>query len=432
METANQNKVRILHVLGSLGLGGAESRIVDLYRHIDRDMVQFDFLVHADAAPTGKKRPSSDELMAVRGAEYYDDTVRALGAGIYAVPRFLGTNLSDYRAAVRSFFAAHRGTWRAVQGHMTSTAALYLPLAKQYGHVPVTIAHARSAGVDPGIKGIVTRILRLPLQKKDTVDLRFAVSREAAASVFGRRLTDGGDVRILKNAIDVQRYAYDADARRRIRDELHIPEKAYVIGHAGRFHPAKNHAYLLRCFAALLGLPEIADMTLRLLLIGDGPLMNEAQALAKELNISANVIFAGRRSDIAACYQAMDLFFFPSLYEGLPGTVLEAQAAGLKSLISDAITKEVDVTPLVKRCSVREAPAVRAEELLQMVQDQMTCAAAASVDTAKNASGGIASFSSDRAAASAAAISALQDAGFDIVQQAREMQTFYLTQGGVV
>ena len=132
--------VRVLHVLGNTNLGGAESRIMDLYRHIDRNRVQFDFLVHS-------------------GEEgFYEKEIRELGGRIFRVPRFRIYNYFSYRKALREFFQAHH-EFALVQGHMTSTAAIYLPIAKKAG-VKKTAAHARSAGVDKGLKGTVTRFLR--------------------------------------------------------------------------------------------------------------------------------------------------------------------------------------------------------------------------------------------------------------------------------
>ena len=163
--TAMKEPMRVLHVLGGVGLGGAESRIMDLYRCIDREKLQFDFLVHQS------------------GPGYYEEEIQELGGRIYRVPRFRLYNILTYRKALRAFFKEHHA-FRAVHGHMTSTAAVYLPIAKKCG-IPVTIAHARSAGVDKGMKGIVTRLLRIPLRKK--CDYMFACSGLAAEAVFGKK-----------------------------------------------------------------------------------------------------------------------------------------------------------------------------------------------------------------------------------------------------
>ena len=155
--------IHVLHVLGGVGLGGAESRIMDLYRQMNREEIQFDFLVHDFTVRNGfrearrdesteKQRGKTDER--VRKPQFYDEEIQAMGGHIYVLPKFKGYNYLAYRRAVRDFFAAHR-EFRVVQGHMTSTAGIYLPIAKKAG-VPVVAAHARNAGVVKGLKGLAT------------------------------------------------------------------------------------------------------------------------------------------------------------------------------------------------------------------------------------------------------------------------------------
>ena len=412
--------IRILHVFGTLGLGGAESRIMDLYRHIDRSRVQFDFLVHYTAEPTGKKCPSSDELMLVREPDYFDGAVKKLGGNIYCVPRFHGTNAREYKNALRMFFMQHRGEWKMIQGHMTSTAAIYLPIARSCG-IGTTIAHARSAGVDAGIKGIVTKMIRRPLANESTCDLRFACTKNAARAVFGDTLTDENKVQIIPNAIDLRKFTYNPEVREKVRSELGL-SNAIVIGHVGRFHYAKNHEYLIKVFAEFVRILEhdevnsfsmLHGMRVRLLMLGEGSLMDTMKQLCADLNISDKVIFAGNKSNANEYYQAMDYFLFPSRYEGLPGTVVEAQAAGLQCLISDSITDEVDITPLVSRMSISEAPSVWARKVLNdlmLIEDK---------------SGDLPI--GDRKLSSDPLISRIKEAGFDVRTQAEKMTRFYTT-----
>ena len=183
--------IRILHVLGTTQLGGAESRIMDLYRHVDRERVQFDFLVH-----TG-------------GEGFFDKEIRELGGRIFRVPRFRFYNYFSYKKAVKDFFEKNH-EFRAVQGHITSTAAIYLPIAKRAG-IPLIIAHARSAGVDKGIKGVLTRLLRRNLSKK--ADFLFTCSELAGISVFGRKAVEAGKTVFVPNAIDCE--AFEDDGLRR-------------------------------------------------------------------------------------------------------------------------------------------------------------------------------------------------------------------------
>ncbi|MBR0090760.1 MAG: glycosyltransferase [Lachnospiraceae bacterium] len=397
--------LRVLHVFGALNLGGAESRTVELYRAIDRSRVQFDFLVHTDARGGNRADTSSEALMAARAPQHFDDIVRESGARIFAVPRFHGTNYAAYRNALRSFFQTHRGEWAAVHGHMTSTASIYLPVAGEEGFVPLLIAHARSAGTDPGLKGIVTNLLRKPLRKTDCPYVRLAVSETAGEAVFGEAAMRDGHVHVIPNAIRPERFSYDAKARERIREAHGIPGDAFVIGHVGSFRFAKNHEFLLQVFAAW----KRRSPQSKLLLAGDGERLPEIRAMAETEGIAGDVIFAGNRSDIAAYYSAMDLLVFPSRYEGMPGTVIEAQAAGLPCLISDTITKEVVLTEQVRRMSLQEAPGKWAEAVSEM------CAPALTGDA------------SARAETSARARQQLAAAGYDIRTQAERMTSFYLS-----
>ncbi len=364
-------QIRILHVLGGLGVGGAECRIIDLYRNMDRDKIQFDFLVHYSPEKTGKKSPTSDELMAVREPDYFDNSVKKLGGRIFCVPKFVGTNMAEYKAALKRLFKEHQGEWKFVQGHLTGTAAIYLPIAKRSG-VPVCIAHARVAGGDEGVKGLAKRLFRAPLHREGVADYNFACSREDGIAVFGKEMVDSGNVRIIPNAIDLKRFAYNEETRNKIRKELGV-SSAIVIGHVGSFRYAKNHEFLLNVFTQVCRLLDNDDlnqysmlhgMRIRLLMLGKGPLMDDMKKLADRLHIYDRCIFAGNKSNASEYYQAMDYFCFPSRYEGLPGSVVEAQAAGLQCLVSDTVTPEVNVTELVSMRSINSEPRDWARKIL--------------------------------------------------------------------
>lgn len=341
-----EKPVRVLHVLGGLSLGGAESRIMDLYRCMDRENVQFDFIVHQNGIE--------------RIPEFYDEEVKNLGGNIYLLPKFKVYNYFQYKKAVKEFFAAHH-EFAVVQGHMTSTASIYLPVARKCG-IPVLSAHARSAGVDKGVKGIITRLLRLPLLKR--ADYCFSCSKEAGVSVFGKKWASSSKAYLIPNAIDAGKFVYNETVREEIRKEWNLSD-CYVIGHVGRFHYAKNHEFLIEIFAKVN--QELAKQSKRcvLMLLGEGAGMEAAKTQAKDLGISEDVIFAGNKGDVWKYYQAFDFFLFPSRFEGLPGTVVEAQAAGLRCLISDRITPEVGISELVKFESIDRSVDVWAEYVLQ-------------------------------------------------------------------
>lgn len=374
--------VRVLHVLGGLSLGGAESRVMDLYRCMDREKVQFDFLIHRKSADaTGDKK------------HFYEDEVEALGGRVYALPKFMGYNYAAYRRAARDFFRAHH-EFAVVQGHMTSTAAIYLPQAKKAG-VPVVCAHARSAGVDKGIKGIITKVLRIPLLNR--ADYCLACSREAGEAVFGAKWSTSLKARLVPNAIDASRFRYDEAVREKMREELDLGDD-YVIGHVGRFHYSKNHEFLLEIFGKLYQNMEKKGKHCKLLLLGEGEGMAAAKAQAAELGVEKAVLFLGNHKNVEDYYQAFDLFLFPSRFEGLPGTVVEAQAAGLRCIISDRITTEVGISDLVSFHSLEDGADIWADEVENSLVYERR----------------------DRC-------EAVREAGFDVREQAKRLEQLYLT-----
>lgn len=367
-----EKPIRILHVLGGTSLGGAESRIMDLYRHMDRSKVQFDFMVHTEAEG------------------HFDKEINELGGRIFRVPRFRLYNYFAYKGAWKKFLKEHH-EFKVIQGHMTSTAAIYLPLAKAAG-IPVTVAHARSAGVDSGIKGKITRWMRRNLHKK--TDYMFTCSELAGISVFGEKAQREGRTIFIPNAIDCPAFAYDESKREEMRRELGLSDK-YVIGHVGRFHYAKNHEYLFRVFAEL---KKSSQKDYTLILLGDGGKIEQFKMLAEELGIAKDVHFLGNHSNVYDYYQVMDYFVYPSRFEGLPGTMVEAQACGLRCIMSDTICSEVVATELVKTMSTEEEPRCWARYIEETADYERR-----------------------------AYVAEMQQAGFDVESQARKMLQFYET-----
>lgn len=373
--------IRVLHVLGGTGLGGAESRIMDLYRQMNRDEIQFDFLVHSSAV-SGFCEDAPE-----RKPQFYDEEIRQLGGHIYVLPKFKVYNYLTYRKAVQDFFREHH-EFRVVQGHMTSTAGIYLPIAKKCG-IPITVAHSRNAGVDKGLKGIATRFFRRNLVRK--ADYCFACSELAGTDVFGEKAMRQGKVKIIHNAVDAGRFTYDPQKRGKVRENLGLTDQL-VVGHVGRFDYQKNHPYLIDIFA---GLCEIRQDAV-LLLLGEGPGMESIKEKCHELGITEKVRFLGNRKQPEDYYQAMDIFLLPSFYEGLPGVLVEAQAAGLKCFVSDTVTREARATELVTYLSIKESAGEWAERIDASASYERR-------DTGQT----------------------MRDAGFDVVMQAAAYRKFY-------
>lgn len=381
-------------------MGGAESRVMDLYRHMDREKIEFDFLV-------------------TRGTkDYYSDEIRSLGGNVYYLPPFRIYNYFEYISAVKSFFEEHKGQYAAVHGHMTSTACMYLPIAKKSG-VKLTIAHARSAGVDPGIKGILTKVLRHNLYKR--CDMLISCSDEASVSAFEATLAADGktyisgdmNVHFMPNAIDTADFAYNDDNRIRIREKYGVGADDILIGHVGSFRYAKNHEWIVNVFARVNEMINSDDADVpehfrkkkcKLMLVGEGELRTQIMQLVKEKNLEDSVIFTGNQSPVAPFYHAFDALLFPSHYEGMPGTVVESQAAGLPTLMSTAITKQCICTDLVLQMSLDEDDTHWAGALLSILDRRKKCQVIETVDGCS-----------------------LQDTYFDVAQQVRYYVNLYIT-----
>lgn len=307
--------VRILHVVTYMGRGGLETMLMNYYRHIDRSKIQFDFLVHRNFEAD------------------YDAEILSLGGKIYHLPP-LNPFSSGYLKALDGFFTSHP-EYKIVHSHLDCMAGIPLRAAQKHG-VPVRIAHSHNSNQTKDLKYPLKLYFKRHIRKYAT-DL-FACSEEA-----GKWMFDTDDFRVLNNAIDGACYAYDPQVRAEVRQELGIASNAFVIGHVGRFAPPKNHNFLLDIVA------EAAkqNQDVIALLVGDGELRPQIEQQVQMLGIVDRVIFTGVRSDVNRLLQAMDVFVFPSIYEGLPVSIVEAQAAGLACLISDKVPIECKKTELV-------------------------------------------------------------------------------------
>lgn len=327
--------VRVLQVFGRMDRGGAEAVMMNVYRNLDRRLVQFDFVVH-----TGKPC-------------YFDAEIKELGGRLFNVPQYTGKNHFAYRKAWERFFAAHP-EYRVIHAHVRSTASIFLRIARRKGLSTIAHSHAISSG--SGLPGLARTVLQKGI--RHCTDYRFACSRKAGQWLFGRHV----EFSIMKNAINAHEYVYDEARRDRVRGELRYEPSHYVMGHVGSFKEEKNHAFLLRIFAEALK----KDPDARLLLVGDGPLRKGLELAAGELGVASEVTFLGMCREVSDALQAMDVFVFPSVREGFGVAALEAQAAGLPCLLSDALPEEVAATGLARFLSLNQSPAGWADRALAM------------------------------------------------------------------
>ena len=319
--------IRVLHMIASLDVGGSQTMMMNIYRNIDREKIQFDFVID---------RP--DET-------YFAEEIRSLGGRVFTMPPFRGTNAGEIKRDWRNFFYTHP-EYHILHSHVRSYASLYLPVAREHG--VKTIIHSHSTSTGGGVKGAVKSVMQLPLRYQ--ADVLMACSVEAGVWLFGKRACQSERFVLLPNGIDIRRFALDPETRKQYRRELGLEGK-YVIGNVGRFYDVKNHTFLLDVFQKV----HERDENAVLLLVGVGPLQQEMAQKAVRLGIADQVIMTGNRDDVPELLGAMDVFAFPSLWEGLGIAVVEAQAASLPCVISDTITREVGISDLVQYLPLGDA-----------------------------------------------------------------------------
>ncbi|WP_246943855.1 glycosyltransferase family 1 protein [Bacillus pinisoli] len=363
--------VRILHVVVNMNRGGAETLIMNLYRSINRSKVQFDFLTCKEGV--------------------FDPEIKELGGRVHRIPYVSEVGHLGYIKSLDEFFSSHNN-FQIVHTHLNQMSGLVVRAAKKNG-IKYCITHSHNTGGEgsflaKGYKWYSS--LYIP----GNSDFTFACSDKAAKWLFGSKAKDA---KLLNNGIEPETFSYSPEVRREKRKELGFKDHQLVIGHIGRFTKQKNHMFLVEVFAEFL--KRKPDSIL--LLCGDGVLRKSLEARVEELKIQENVQFLGVRSDVNQLLQAFDLFAFPSLHEGLPVTLVEAQAAGVPCLISSEITKEVDLgLGLIKHINITNIDAwVNEFEKFKMEQRDM--------DTKK--------------------INQIRERGYDIKSTSLWLQDFYLS-----
>ena len=293
---------------------------MNIYNNIDREKVQFDFIV----TPEERK-------------DLYDQ-VEQMGGRIFCCPKYTGKNHFAYCKWWNDFFEEHP-EYHIIHGHVRSTAVIYLRIAKEHGLV--TIAHSHSTSNGKGVSAVVKDVMQLPI--RHTADYLFACSDKAGEWLYGKKATRMPNYQMIPNGVELDKFAFDEEKRCKMRRGLGITENTFVLGHVGRITAPKNHAFLVELFAEY----HTSNPNSKLLLVGDGELLENVKQQVERLGIREAVIATGNRANTQDYYQAMDVFVFPSLWEGLPVSVVEAQASGLKCLLSDVITRDVSLTDQV-------------------------------------------------------------------------------------
>ncbi|WP_164506039.1 glycosyltransferase family 1 protein [Companilactobacillus insicii] len=359
--------IRILHILQRMEAGGTQAFLMNIYRNIDRSKVQFDFLVEYNEK------------------QFYDDEIKLLGGKIFYTSFREDFNIFKFNEYLNSFFQSHP-EYKIIHVHTYSIGYFCLKAAKKAG-VTVRVAHSHSNETVHDYK-YLPKLLMQRVYTKYATNL-FACSNDAGKYLFKHRKFE-----VVRNAIDSRKFKFNACKRNNIRKELNLDNK-FVVGHVGRFHKSKNHMFLIDVFKEI----KKYNNNSVLLLVGSGPEEQRIKEKVEKLNLSDSVIFLSNRSDMDYIYQAMDVFVFPSLFEGLGIVTIEAQCSGIPTLCSERIPADVNITPLYNELSLDLSPNYWAKCAIQISKDSY-----AHHDMQK----------------------LVIDSGYDIVEVSTAMQNFYI------
>lgn len=337
----NNEPIRVAHIIGKWVGGGVEAVVMNYYRHIDRNKIQFDFICDDDSTNIP-----------------YEE-IEKLGGKVILVPPY--QKMFKYQKEMKKILKD--GNYKIVHSHINALSVFSLSAAKRAG-VPVRIAHSHSTtNKKEWKKNFIKQVLR-PFSKFYATDY-MCCSEFAGRWLFGNKEYDRGNVYLLNNAINLDKFKYNEKIRKQKRKELDIKEDTLVIGHIGRFVKQKNHRFLIDIFNVV---HKQKENTI-LLLAGQGPLMEEMKEKVHTLGLDNSVKFLGQRSDVNELYQAMDIFVLPSLYEGLGMVLIEAQTSGLPCIASREVPETAKVTSDFEFISLSVPQEIWSETILNKLND---------------------------------------------------------------
>ena len=312
---------KIICFVGSMDAGGAETFLMKIYRAIDKNKYQFDFIVN------------------VKKECFYDAEIKKMGGHIYYSPPKSQKPFENIRKNLKIIENTHYDAALRMTSHSLGTIDL---LVAKFAGVKKLILRSTNAGNTENKFSFVLHKFFLFLPKY-IPNIKLAPSKLAAEYLWGGGCLKNGNVKILNNGIPLGEYVFSQKMRNKKRLELGINDN-FVIGHIGRFNFQKNHQFLLRIFAEIYK----KDNNVRLLLIGKGELEGQIRVQIEKLKIREAVIFTGLRHDVPGLLMAMDVFVLPSYFEGMPNVVIEAQMTGLRCLVSDKVDSGVKITNFVR------------------------------------------------------------------------------------
>lgn len=333
--------IKVLQVIPSLNRGGLETFVMNVYRSIDRERVQFDFLTNMSKG------------------DYSDEIIKLGGSIHYIPPRNKG--MLEYSHNVKNFFFDHVGEYSAIHYHESSLTSLEVLYYAKKTHIPVRIMHSHSSSIMGNKIHYLTHYVG-KLSIRTLATHYFGCSDKALDWMYsftGVR----NKAALIQNGIDTSQFSFDRSKREETREKMGIRPNEIVIGHVGRLSRVKNHSFLLKIFLSYLKI----NSNTKLWIIGSGELEKIIYSQVDSLELSEKVSFLGVRSDTNNLYQAMDIFVMPSLYEGLPVVLVEAQAAGLPVLCSDTISRMSKLTSGYFTRSLSDSPDQWAESIADIL-----------------------------------------------------------------
>lgn len=311
--------IRVLCVFSELDRGGAESMCMNLYRRMDRDQIQFDFVKH-----TTKKC-------------LFEDEITSLGGRIFEAPRYQAVNHISYCSWWKQHFRNHP-EHQIIHGHYYTTAAIYFKIAHHFGRKTIGHSHSTSVGMKSAKKDLKYLVTEYWLSKVGKYsDYRLACSTPAGKWLYGDK-----PFVVFNNAIDSKQFTYDPAVRKEMRDQLGLADEDFVIGTVGSMGYPKNPVGIVRIAAEA----KKRNQYVKMIWAGDGSMRQEVESAIRQNDLEDCMILLGIRDDVHRILQAIDVFILPSIYEGLPVVAVEAQAAGLPCILSDVVSKEICITDL--------------------------------------------------------------------------------------
>ncbi|KAB8128271.1 glycosyltransferase family 1 protein [Gracilibacillus oryzae] len=308
-----ESALRILHIVDCMNHSGVPTLLMNMYRNIDRKKVQFDFLTTKEGA--------------------FDTEIKTLGGHLYYIPSLKSGGYLSYKRSLKSFFKRH-ASYIIVHSHIDQLSAIALSEARRV-RIPVRIAHSYNTAIEGNLFTKLSRSLIglfVPIHATDY----FSCSTESADWLFKWKAKQA---EYFQHALDLEKFLYSTKTRELYREKLGLTDDHFLIGHVGGYTIQKNHSFLLDSFRALRRkIPQA-----KLALIGDGPLKEQIEEAVVQYKLQDHVFILGEKQDVENWMQSFDLYVFPSLHEGYPVSLIEAQCAGLPALVSDSITKEIDL-----------------------------------------------------------------------------------------